>query len=190
MAKRKKSVRFVSRGGDKLDGALDVFGLDVTGQNAVDLGANVGGFTDCLLQRGASRVYAVDTGYGVLDWKLRKDDRVVVMERVNALHVSLPEKVFVAVVDVGWTPLARIVPVALKLIQSEGYVVALLKPQYEAMADELHNGVVLSNCLDGVVDRVVLELTDLGIQVINKTPSQVAGSGGNQEFLVLIKAIT
>ncbi|MGA1199272.1 MAG: SAM-dependent methyltransferase, partial [Candidatus Latescibacterota bacterium] len=93
MAKRKKSVRFVSRGGDKLDGALDVFQLDVTGQNAADLGANVGGFTDCLLQRGARCVYSVDTGYGVLDWKLRQDDRLVVMERMNDLHVSLPEKV-------------------------------------------------------------------------------------------------
>lgn len=189
MAKRKKSVRFVSRGGDKLDGALGVFGLDVTGQNAADLGSNVGGFTDCLLQRGARRVYAVDTGYGVLDWKLRQDERVVVMERVNALHVSLPEKVFVVAVDVGWTPLARIVPVALSLVRADGYVVALLKPQYEAHDDELENGVVLPECIDGVVDRVVLELTDMGIQVLNKTPSSIAGSGGNQEFLVMLKPI-
>ncbi len=187
MAKRKKSVRFVSRGGDKLDGALDVFQLDVTGQNAADLGANVGGFTDCLLQRGARCVYAVDTGYGVLDWKLRQDDRVVVMERINALHVSLPEKVFVVVVDVGWTPLARIVPVALNLVRSDGYVVALLKPQYEAKDDELQNGVVLADCIDGVVGRVVEALQDMGIQVLKQTPSSIAGSGGNQEFLLLLK---
>jgi len=116
MAKRQKSVRYVSRGGDKLDGALEAFGFDVSGLVAVDLGANVGGFTDCLLQRGVAKVYAVDTGYGVLEWKLRQDARVEAMERTNALHVDLPEKVDLAVVDVGWTPMARIVPVALGLV--------------------------------------------------------------------------
>jgi 23S rRNA (cytidine1920-2'-O)/16S rRNA (cytidine1409-2'-O)-methyltransferase len=189
MSKRKKSIRFVSRGGDKLDGALDVFGLDVAGYTAVDLGANVGGFTDCLLQRGANRVYAVDTGYGVLDWKLRQDDRVVVMERTNALHMSLPERVYLAVVDVGWTPMIRIVPVALDLVMPEGYVVALLKPQYEAKDDELEKGVVLPDCLGNVVDRAITGLLDLGIQVANQTASCIAGSGGNQEFLVLLKSV-
>ncbi|MBT5831015.1 MAG: TlyA family rRNA (cytidine-2'-O)-methyltransferase, partial [Candidatus Latescibacteria bacterium] len=128
MPKRKKSVRFVSRGGDKLDGALDVFGLDVVGQTVADLGSNVGGFTDCVLQRGARCVYAVDTGYGVLDWKLRQDERVVVRERVNALHVTLPEPVDLTVVDVGWTPMVRILPVALNLVRQDGCVIALLKP--------------------------------------------------------------
>jgi 23S rRNA (cytidine1920-2'-O)/16S rRNA (cytidine1409-2'-O)-methyltransferase len=189
MSKRKKSIRFVSRGGDKLDGALDVFGLDVAGYTTVDLGANVGGFTDCLLQRGANRVYAVDTGYGVLDWKLRQDDRVVVMERTNALHVSLPERVYLAVVDVGWTPMIRIVPVALDLVMPEGYVVALLKPQYEANDDELEKGVVLPDCLGNVVDRAITGLFDLGIQVAHQTASCIAGSGGNQEFLVLLKSV-
>lgn len=184
MAKRQKSVRFVSRGGDKLEGALQAFGFDVSGLVAVDLGANVGGFTDCLLQRDVSKVYAVDTGYGVLEWKLRQDPRVEVLERTNALHVELPEKVDLAVVDVGWTPMARIVPVALSLVKPGGHVIALLKPQYEAQKDELENGVVRADCLDQVVQRAINELADQGNCVLDQTPSVVAGSGGNQEFLV------
>src|SRR5882724_12381661 len=95
--------RFVSRAGEKLDHALGTFGLDVTGFTCADFGANAGGFTDCMLQRGAGKVYAVDTGYGALEWKLRKDARVVVMERTNAMHVDLPEKVDLVAVDVAWT---------------------------------------------------------------------------------------
>lgn len=189
MPKRKKSTRFVSRGGDKLDGALDAFNLDVTGRVAADLGANVGGFTDCLLQRGAKKVYAVDTGYGVLDWKLRQDDRVVVMERTNALHVVLPEPVDLVVVDVGWTPMDRIVPVALNLVGAGGQVVALLKPQYEAQESELKKGVVLEAYIDAVVNRAIGKLGQLGIEILDQTPSPIAGSGGNQEFLVLLQPV-
>lgn len=188
MGKRKKSTRFVSRGGDKLDGALEAFELDVSGIVAVDLGANVGGFTDCLLQRGVRRVYAVDTGYGVLAWKLRQDERVVVMERSNALHITLPEKVDLAVIDVGWTPLIRIAPVAFSLLRSGGQVVALLKPQYEAMSEELENGVVLPECLESVCGRVVQNLGALGIGVQKRVDSTITGSGGNQEVLVLLRA--
>src|SRR5436309_2115272 len=94
---------FVSRAGQKLDHALDVFKIDVAGLTCADLGCNVGGFVDCLLQRGAAKVYAVDTGYGVLDWKLRKDARVIVMERTNAMHVALPERVTLVTIDVAWT---------------------------------------------------------------------------------------
>ena len=104
MVRRPRSRRFLSRGGDKLEGALEAFEVDVVGCVAADLGASVGGFTDCLLQRGAARVYAVDTGYGVLGWKLRQDRRVVVLERKNALHVTLPEPLDLVVVDVGWDP--------------------------------------------------------------------------------------
>lgn len=187
MPKRKKSARFVSRGGDKLDGALTEFGFDVTKFIVADLGANVGGFTDCLLQRGAGRIYAVDTGYGVLDWKLRQDDRVEVMERTNALHVSLPEQVDLVVIDVAWTSLVRIVPVALNLIGPNGHVVALLKPQYEAKDEELEKGVVLPDCTQGVVDRVMASLSNMDVHVVAKTASSIPGSGGNQEFLLLLK---
>src|SRR5688572_6706087 len=94
---------FVSRAGQKLDHALTTFGLDVAGRVGVDLGSNTGGFVDRLLRRGAARVYAIDTGYGVLDWRLRKDERVVVMERTNAMHAELPERVSLVTIDVAWT---------------------------------------------------------------------------------------
>src|SRR6266480_1183997 len=109
--------RFVSRAGHKLDHALSTFKIDVTGFVCADLGSNVGGFVDCLLQRGAKKVYAIDTGYGVLEWKLRKDPRVVVMERTNAMHVNLPEKVGVVTIDVAWTKQKHILPAARKMIR-------------------------------------------------------------------------
>ncbi len=187
VAKRRKSQRFVSRGGDKLDGALEAFGTDVRGSVAADLGANVGGFTDCLLQRGSGRVYAVDTGYGVLDWKLRQDGRVVVMERQNALHVSLPEPLDLVVIDAGWTPLARIAPGAVALLGARGDVVALLKPEYEAEAFERERGVVLPDCLEDVVGRVIQGLEQSGISIAGQVESAVPGSGGNREFFLLIE---
>ena len=189
MARRKKSDRFVSRGGDKHDGALSTFGIDVAGKTAADLGSNVGGFTDCLLQRGARSVYSVDTGYGVLAWKLRTDARVKVMERVNALHVSLPEKVYLVAVDVGWTPMSRIAPVAIGLVTEDGCVVALLKPQYESTESERVDGIVLPEYLEGVLDRTVSELSAAGLHVVDRSPSSIPGSGGNQEYLLLIRPV-
>src|SRR3954462_4454957 len=109
-------AEFVSRAGRKLDHALTAFGLDVSGKTCADLGSNVGGFVDCLLPRGAAKVYAVETGYGVLDWKLRKDPRVVVMERTNAMHVPLPEPVAFITIDVAWTRQKHILPAARRLI--------------------------------------------------------------------------
>src|SRR5438034_4090953 len=103
---------FVSRAGQKLEHALSIFGVDVTGFVCADLGCSTGGFTDCLLQRGAAKVYAVDTGYGVLDWKLRTNERVVVMERTNAMHVTLPEPVDLVTIDVAWTKQRHILPAA------------------------------------------------------------------------------
>jgi 23S rRNA (cytidine1920-2'-O)/16S rRNA (cytidine1409-2'-O)-methyltransferase len=116
--------KFVSRAGQKLSAALDRFGVDPKGLICADLGSNVGGFTDCLLQRGATKVFAVETGYGVLDYKLRKDSRVVVMERVNALHVTLPELMDLVVIDLGWTPQKHILPHARELIKAEGRIIS------------------------------------------------------------------
>ncbi|MDP6039770.1 MAG: SAM-dependent methyltransferase [Candidatus Latescibacteria bacterium] len=186
MAKRQKSERFVSRGGDKLDGALIDFNLDVANFVVADLGANVGGFTDCLLQCGVLRIYAVDTGYGVLDWKLRQDDCVVVMERTNALHVSLPELVDLVVIDVAWTPLNRIVPRALSLLKEEGVMIALLKPQYEARDDERIKGVVKDTCVEEVVSRTISGLSKLGVKLRAQVPSHILGSGGNRELFLLL----
>ncbi|HSU65234.1 MAG TPA: SAM-dependent methyltransferase, partial [Tepidisphaeraceae bacterium] len=114
--------RFVSRAGEKLDHALNAFALDVTGWVCADFGSNTGGFTDCLLQRGATKVYAIDTGYGVLDWKLRKDPRVVVMERTNAMHVALPERTDLVVIDVAWTKQRNILPAAMRVVRPGGTV--------------------------------------------------------------------
>src|SRR6478736_10084862 len=114
---------FASRAGLKLDHALTVFQIDVSGLTCADLGSNVGGFVDCLLQRGAAKVYSIDTGYGVLDWKLRKDPRVVVMERTNAMHVTLPEPVSLVTIDVAWTRQRHILPAAVRLLKRDGRVV-------------------------------------------------------------------
>src|SRR5947208_5311202 len=116
---------FVSRAGQKLEHALATFKIDVSGWVCADLGSNVGGFTDCLLQRGAKKVYAIDTGYGVLDYKLRKDARVVVMERTNAMHVTLPEPMDFVCIDVAWTKQKNILPSARRLIAPAGRVVTL-----------------------------------------------------------------
>ena len=123
---------FVSRAGQKLQAALDTFRLGVSGKVAADLGCNVGGFTDCLLQYGAAKVYAVDTAYGVLAWTLRKDQRVIIKERTNAMHVTLPELVDVVTIDVGWTRQEKILPVAATLLKPGGMLLSLIKPHYES----------------------------------------------------------
>lgn len=189
MARRAKdrSGRYISRGGDKLERALEGFGYDPTGVVAVDLGANVGGFTDCLLQKGAARVYAVDTGYGVLEWKLRQDDRVVVMERVNALHVELPETVGLIVADVGWTSLLRYVPNALRLLGEGGRCIALLKPQYEVPKDQLKGGCVDPETTDAVVGRVIELLRAEGISVSDDLDPALESRGRNPERFLMIE---
>jgi len=173
----------VSRGGDKLDSALDYFGVEVTDAVAADLGANVGGFTDCLLQRGAAKVYAVETGYGVLEWKLRTDERVVVMERANALHVSLDERCDLVVADVGWTPLSKVVPRALNLLKSDGCCLALLKPQYEATPGEVRGGHVEETVALAIIERVVGELRDLS-EVRGVVEPDVERGGRNPERFI------
>lgn len=155
----------MSRGGEKLKFAIDRLGLDLDGVAAADFGCHVGGFTDCLLQEGAARVYAVDTGYGVLAWKLRQDERVVAMERTNAMHVELPEPVDVVTIDVAWTPQRRILPNALRQAKPDGTILSLLKPQYEAPPELVHRGRVRPVDFDGVVRRVTDELAGMGIRV-------------------------
>lgn len=123
---------FVSRAGDKLAFVLDLWHIDVKDLICADLGCSTGGFTDCLLQHGAAKVYAVDTAYGILDYKLRLNPKVVVMERTNALHVKLPELVDFISIDVGWTPQRLILPVAKTLLKPGGQIVSLIKPHYEA----------------------------------------------------------
>ena len=128
---------FVSRGGEKLDAALRHFAVDVAACVCADLGSHVGGFVDCLLRRGAVRVYSVDTAYGILAWKLRKDPRVTVLERTNAMHLTLPETIELITVDVGWTPQSKILPNVAPMLASDARVITLVKPHYEAPADVL-----------------------------------------------------
>ena len=193
MAARENS-RFATRAGEKLCAALAAFGVDVAGLVCADFGCNIGGFTDCLLQHGASRVVAVDTGYGDLAWKLRKDARVVVMERTNALHCEAPEPVDLAVIDVGWTPQSRIVPAAMQWLKpataesGRPRVLSLLKPHYELaksqgrrpakVLDDLQAGqICLATCRDlaaaGYIVRAVMR-------------SPLRGKGGNLEFVLAI----
>src|SRR6478672_6197930 len=169
-------MAFVSRAGQKLEHALTSFGINVTGLVCADLGCSTGGFTDCLLQRGATKVYAVDTGYGVLDWKLRKDARVVVMERTNAMHVELPEQVDLVTIDVAWTKQRHILPAAKKLLKPTGQIVSLIKPHYEAEAGMLRKGILMDEHLDAVVSAVRGEIEQAGLRVVYVVTSPVKGA--------------
>ena len=180
---------YVSRAGAQLEKALKEFNIDVEGQVCVDLGSSTGGFTDCLLQHGAQKVYAVEKGYGVLEWKIRQDERVITMEKQNALYVELPEKVDVAVIDCGWTKQSFIVPKALELLKDNGIIISLLKPHYEAERFELKKGKVPEEIVEQVRDRVIEELEEsLNIKVKKVIESPiVGGKGKNIEYLILIK---
>jgi 23S rRNA (cytidine1920-2'-O)/16S rRNA (cytidine1409-2'-O)-methyltransferase len=132
---------------------------------AADFGCSVGGFTDCLLREGAARVYAVDTGYGMLAWKLRQDERVVAMERTNAMHVQLPEPVDVVTVDVAWTRQQHILPNALRQLAPEGFALSLFKPQYEAPPALVKRGRIAAEAFDEVLGAAVSALGEMGIAV-------------------------
>ena len=178
---------FVSRAGQKLEHALATFAVDVAGKFCADLGSNTGGFVDCLLRRGAVKVYAIDTGYGVLDWKLRKDGRVVVMERTNAMHVTLPEKVQVVTIDVAWTKQKHILPAARGMLSDDGFCVTLIKPHYEAEAAQLKKGVLPEELVDGVVEHVKREMASAGFDVVGVVESPIKGAKGNIEVLALLR---
>jgi 23S rRNA (cytidine1920-2'-O)/16S rRNA (cytidine1409-2'-O)-methyltransferase len=177
---------FVSRAGLKLEHAISTFGVDVAGLVCADLGSNTGGFVDCLLQHGAARVYAVERGYGVLDWKLRKDPRVVVMERTNAMHVRLPEPASFISIDVSWTRQRHILPSARGLLAAGGRVITLIKPHYEAPPKLLRKGVLPAEQVDGVVQAVLEEIRSAGFAVLGTTPSPIRGGEGNVEILAFL----
>jgi len=180
---------FVSRAGHKLEHALDVFGVNVRDWVCADLGCNAGGFVDCLLQRGAARVYAVDTGYGALEWKLRKDPRVVAMERTNAMHVQLPEEVDLVTIDVAWTPQRRILPAAKGMIAEGGRIITLIKPHYEAEPSQLRKGILPVEQVESVVRNVEVIFPELGLELIARVTSPITGAKGNIEVLALLRCI-
>jgi 23S rRNA (cytidine1920-2'-O)/16S rRNA (cytidine1409-2'-O)-methyltransferase len=179
--------QFVSRGGQKLAHALDRFDVSVVGAVAADLGASTGGFTDCLLQAGARRVYAVDVGYGQLDLRLRSDGRVVVMDRTNARYLEcLPEPVDLVVIDVSFISLGLILPVAARLLREGGRAIALIKPQFEAGRAEVGKGGVVRSAAvrREVLERVLAQAQSVGFTVEGLTASPLVGPAGNVEFLV------
>lgn len=184
-----ESAFFVTRGGDKLAAALDSFSLNPTGLVCADLGCHEGGFVDCLLQRGAARVYAVDTSYGTLAWKLRKDPRVVVMERSNALHVTLPELVPLITIDVGWTKQDKVLAGAARLLAPGGRVITLIKPHYEADPDLLEHGVLPDAHFQPTVDRVLAAVERDGWRVLGTCPSPIRGHSGNLEMFAALANI-
>ncbi|HTR01932.1 MAG TPA: TlyA family RNA methyltransferase [Thermoanaerobaculia bacterium] len=180
---------YVSRGGVKLAAALDHFAFDPSGRICLDVGASTGGFTDCLLQRGAARVYAVDVGYGQLDARLRADPRVVVREKVNARALSeaeVPEAVALAVVDVSFISLKLVLPAVVKRVERGGALVVLVKPQFEAGRGEVpRGGVVRSEATRRrVVEEVAQAGRELGLEVFGAIPSPIHGARGNAEFLL------
>ena len=181
---------FVSRGGVKLAHALDTFNLSPSGAVALDVGASTGGFTDCLLQRGARRVYALDVGHGQLDFTLRTDPRVVVMEHVNARYpLALPESVDLATVDVSFISVTMVLPSVAERLKSGGVIVALVKPQFEARRQEVgRGGIIRDPLLHGrVLGRVILWAIDHGFRLRGLTPSPILGDAGNREFFLLLK---
>ena len=182
-------MSFVSRAGRKLDHALNSFNIDVAGRTCADLGSNVGGFVDCLLPRGAAKVYAVDTGYGTLDRKLRNDPRVVVMERTNAMHVELSEPVSLVTIDVAWTKQRMILPAARRLIEIGGDVVPLVKPHYEAEPSALRKGVLPEENLDAVIEKVKYDVARAGFELRQTVRSPIKGTGGNVELLAWLKPL-
>jgi 23S rRNA (cytidine1920-2'-O)/16S rRNA (cytidine1409-2'-O)-methyltransferase len=181
---------FVSRGGIKLDYALNQFQLDVTTKVAADIGASTGGFTDCLLQNGASRVYAIDVGYGQLDYRLRRDKRVVVMERVNARYpIALPEKVDLATLDLSFISVEKVIPSVVRLLKADGCLVVLLKPQFEAKRGEVgKGGIVRQPAVHArVLGRFIAWVVNHGFRLGGLVASPILGAEGNTEFLLLLR---
>jgi 23S rRNA (cytidine1920-2'-O)/16S rRNA (cytidine1409-2'-O)-methyltransferase len=187
---------FVSRAGLKLEHALNAFDFDVTGISCSDLGCNVGGFTDCLLQRGASHVVAVDTGYGTFAWKLRSDERVTTLERTNVLHYEPREQVDLVVIDLGWTPQKLALPAGIKWTNC-GHIITLIKPHYELTKEEKEDESVGEGLSDDAVSRVITRIKtlcqELSLEILGETLSPIRGKKsskkgeGNCEYLMLLK---
>jgi 23S rRNA (cytidine1920-2'-O)/16S rRNA (cytidine1409-2'-O)-methyltransferase len=188
----KNDLPFVSRGGLKLEKALEEFKIDVDGLTVMDVGASTGGFTDCLLQRGAATVFAVDVGYGQLAWKLQQDLRVVSFEKTNIRYLepeTLPAVPDMAVIDASFISLDKVLPNTLSLIKSRGAVVALIKPQFEVGRGEVGKGGVVRDPEKhaAVIESVRTLANNLNLETVAVTESPITGPKGNREFLVYLK---
>ena len=186
----KEPLPYVSRGGTKLAHALDAFQMDVEGVVAADIGASTGGFTDCLLQRGAKKIYAIDVGYGQLDYRLRQDKRVVVMERVNARYpISLPEKVDLATLDLSFISVTKVIPSAVELLKAKGSLLVLIKPQFEARRVEVGKGGIIKDPQTHarVLGRFIKWAVTQHLRLKGLVASPILGASGNREFFLLLK---
>jgi len=184
--------QFASRGALKLGGALDFFGVEVKGKTALDIGSSTGGFTDCLLQRGAAKLFAVDVGHGQLAWKLRNDPRVTVMEKVNARFLSredISEIADLCVIDVSFISLTLILPRAFELIAPDGMILALIKPQFELQRKDVgRGGIVREPALhEKAQQKIVKFVEEANYHVVGLVPSTITGTDGNQEFFICIR---
>ena len=183
------TLGYVSRGGIKLEAALKEFKIDVRDKIVLDIGASTGGFTDCLLKHGAKKVYAVDVGYGQLDWKLRQDPRVVVMERINARYLKpedIGELVDISTIDISFISLTKVIPPVSKILKPNGILIALIKPQFEVGRGEVRNGGIVrdENKHSEVINKITNFLEELNFKVISVIPSPILGADGNKEFLL------
>jgi len=186
---------YVSRGGVKLAGALDAFEYDPAGKIVADFGASTGGFTDCLLQRGATKVFAIDVGYGQLHNKLRKDDRVVVMERTNARHLKrdgFPEALDLVVIDASFIGLEKLLPAAHALLRDEGEIIALVKPQFQVGQDKVGKGGVVRDpeLRRDAIDALVADAEKLSFERIAQADCVITGPKGNQETFIWLRRST
>jgi len=184
-----ETLRYVGRGGLKLEAALQEFNVSVDGKTALDTGASTGGFTDCLLQHGACKVYAVDVGYGQMAWKIRQDPRVVVIERTNIRGMDaavIPELVDIAVIDVSFISLEKVIPSVLPYLKPEGVIIALIKPQFEVGKEHVGKGGIVRDeeARTAAVKRVEDFIRGLGFDVQGIIPSPITGQDGNVEFLI------
>ncbi|MDD5287458.1 MAG: TlyA family RNA methyltransferase [Desulfuromonadaceae bacterium] len=183
---------YVSRGGLKLRRALDEFAVDVTSLVAIDVGASTGGFTDCLLQAGAARVFAVDVGYGQLAWKLQQDPRVVSLEKTNIRYLTkeqIGELTDLAVIDASFISLAKVLPATVRIVKPGGRIIALIKPQFEVGKGEVGKGGIVrdSAAHERVVDAVRQTACEMGLLVAGLCESPITGADGNREFLILLQ---
>ena len=188
----KPTRKYVSRGALKLESALDYFHIDPWGKTALDIGASTGGFTDCMLQRGAEKVYTVDVGYGQLDWKLRNDPRVIVLEKINARFLTrdqVQDLVDICVIDVSFISLTLILPNAVALLKPDGIILALIKPQFELQRSDVGKGGIVRDPLlhQKAQDKIVAFVNDLGHIVAGIAPAAIKGADGNQEFFACIR---
>lgn len=179
---------FVSRAGEKLQFAIDQFKVNTENFICADFGSSTGGFVDCLLQHGVKKVYSIDTSYGELAWTLRNNPKVVVMERTNAMHIKLLEKVDLVTIDTAWTKQILTIPNALNNLKENGRIISLIKPHYESPREYLEKGRLKDEFVDEVVEKVKNDIVAVGGKVISIVESPIVGEKGkNREFLVLIK---